>query len=147
MWGQGRTGVCLTGGRGAMLESGPTTTNVREKNDRWHASNSPRVSGPVSVELTRTELVALREMIEVTPRFSGRDEIRTAIRNVLAGRRSRPLPLCVEESSLAALARTIVPVDVPTATLRSKLERAFTSASDSGVAVVPDPAAHARCRS
>ena len=107
-----------------MLESGPTTTNVREKNDQWHVANAPRMNGAVSVELTRTELVALRETIELTPLFSGRDEIRDAIGKVLAGNRSRPLPLCVEERSLAALARTIVPVDVPTATLRSKLDRA-----------------------
>jgi len=112
------------GGTRAMLESGPTTTNVRKKNDQWHAANAPRASGLVSVALTRTELVALRETIELTPMFNGRDEIRNAIREVLGGRGSRPLPLCVEESSLAALARRIVPVDVPTATLRSKLDRA-----------------------
>ena len=76
------------------------------------------------MELTRTELVALRETIELTPLFNGRDEIRNAIVKLLAEHRSRPSPLCVEESSLAALARRIVPVDVPTATLRSKLDRA-----------------------
>ena len=82
---------------GAMLESGPTTTNVREKNDQWHVANAPRTSGAVSVELTRTELVALRETIELTPLFSGRDELRNAIVKLLTGHRSRPLPLCVEE--------------------------------------------------
>ena len=111
-------------GLGAMRESGPTTTNVREKNDRWHAANAARGGGAVRVELTRAELVTLRETIELTPVFSGRDEVRTAIRKVLAETRSRPLPLCVDASSLAALARAIVPLDVPTATLRSKLDRA-----------------------
>ena len=112
------------GDGGAMLESGPTRTDIREQDDKGYAANTTRAGGLVSVELTRTELVALRETIESTPRFNGRDEIRNAIRKVLADRRSRPSPLCVERSSLAALARQIVPADVPTATLRSKLHRA-----------------------
>ena len=106
-----------------MLERGLRISG-QEQDDQWHVADSARVSGEVSVELTRAELVALRETIELSPVFRGRDEIRTAIGQVLAGHRSRPMPLCVEESSLAALARKVVPIDVPTATLRSKLIRA-----------------------
>jgi hypothetical protein len=77
----------------------------------------------VSVALTRTELVALKETIELTPLFDGRAEARDAIQEVLRERRSRPLPLCIDEATLASLTQRIVPIDVPTATLKSKLDR------------------------
>jgi hypothetical protein len=80
----------------------------------------------VSVELTRTELVTLRETIELTPVFDGRSEARTAIQELLRSRTR--LPLCIEESVLAALARRIVPIDVPSAALRSKLNRVLSAA-------------------
>src|SRR3954469_14213276 len=41
------------------------------------------MSEVVSVALTRTELVALRETIELTPVFEGRTEARDAIQSVL----------------------------------------------------------------
>ena len=81
------------------------------------------MSGVMSVELTRTDLVALKETIELTPLFEGRTQARDAIREVLRAR--QPSLLCLEESILAALARRIVPIDVPTAALRSKLNRAL----------------------
>lgn len=77
----------------------------------------------MSVELTRTELVALRETIELTPVFEGRTEARDAIQEVLRERQTSPLR--IDESIVMALARRIVPIDVPTATLRSKLDRAL----------------------
>lgn len=83
------------------------------------------MSGVTSVELTRTELVALRETIELTPVFEGRTEARDAIQQVL--REDGPPPLRIEESIVAAIARRIVPIDVSTATLRSKLDRALRS--------------------
>jgi Arc/MetJ-type ribon-helix-helix transcriptional regulator len=79
------------------------------------------VSELTSVALTRTELVALKEMIELTPVFEGRSEVRDAIREVL--RERRPSPLQVKEESLAAVAQRIVPIDVPTSLLRSKMDR------------------------
>ena len=75
----------------------------------------------MSVILTRTELVALRETIELTPVFDGRTEARDAIREVL--RERRPSPLRIEEAALASLAQRVIPVDVPTNLLRSKLDR------------------------
>jgi hypothetical protein len=75
----------------------------------------------LSVALTRSELVALRETIELTPVFEGRTEAREAIREVL--RKPRPSALQIDEAALASLAQRIVPIDVPTATLRSKLDR------------------------
>jgi hypothetical protein len=77
----------------------------------------------VNVVLTRTELVALKETIELTPGFQGRTQVRDAIQRLL--RLRRPSPLCVEEHAIAELARRIVPVDVQAAILRSKLEHAI----------------------
>jgi hypothetical protein len=92
-----------------------------EQDTRVQVEDSAPASGVIRVELTRTELVALRETIELTPVFEGRDRTRDAIREVLAGREARPRPLCAEESSLAALARRILPIDVQASALRSKL--------------------------
>ena len=75
----------------------------------------------LSVALTRSELVALKETIELTPVFEGRTEAREAIREVL--RQPRPSALQIDEAALASLAQRIVPIDVPTAALRSKLDR------------------------
>lgn len=83
------------------------------------------MSGVMSVEMTRTELYALKETIELTPVFEGRTEARDAIQEVLRGRQTQPLQ--IDESIVAALARRIVPIDVPTATLRSKFDRALRS--------------------
>ena len=83
------------------------------------------MSGVMSVELTRTELVALKETIELSPVFEGRTQARDAIREVLSARRAKPSPLCIEENILVALTRRIIPIDVPTAALRFKLKRAL----------------------
>ena len=77
----------------------------------------------VSVVMTRTELVALRETIELTPVFAGRRELRDAIQHALRDLQLRPL--CIEEGLAADLARRIVPIDLQTASLRSKLKRAL----------------------
>ena len=77
----------------------------------------------MSVELTRTELIALKEAIELSPVFEGRSQARDAIRDVLRERRSKPAPLCIEENTLAALVRRVIPIDVPSAALRFKLNR------------------------
>ena len=63
--------------------------------------------GPlVSVELTRGELVALKETIELTPLFKGRSSARDAIRAA----RSRPpsTPLSLDEETVTCLARNVV---------------------------------------
>jgi hypothetical protein len=107
-----------------MAESGRSIQG-REQDTKMQIEDPAPGSGVIRVELTRTELVALRETIELTPVFEGRDRTRDAIREVLAGHEARPRPLCAEESSLAALARRILPIDVQAAALRSKLHRAL----------------------
>jgi hypothetical protein len=61
----------------------------------------------------------------VTPRFEERAVVRDAIQKLLRECPARPAPLCVEDSALTALARRIVAIDVPSATIRSKLTRAL----------------------
>ena len=91
----------------------------------------------MSVELTRADLVALRETIELTPGFEGRVQAREAIRGVL--RERRPTLLRIDETVLAAVAQRIVPIDVPTASLRSKLDRALRSARATGSTASSNP--------
>ena len=77
----------------------------------------------VSVALTRTELVALKETIELTPVFEGRTQARSAIQDVLRRSQNPPSPLRIERSTLASLAQRIIPIDFSTSLLRSKLDR------------------------
>jgi hypothetical protein len=100
------------------------------------------MSGVVTVALTRTELVALKETIELTPVFEGRAEARDAIREVL--RASRPSPLRIEEATLASLTRRIVPIDVPTVALKSKLICELRRSQAASKRAGPHPAAEPR---
>jgi hypothetical protein len=79
----------------------------------------------VEVELTRGELVALKETIELTPLFKGRSDARDAIRELL--RSHRPLlPLSLDEETVTCLVRNVVvPVDLMSANIHSKLNRAI----------------------
>lgn len=77
------------------------------------------------MELTRGELVALKETIELTPLFKGRSNARDAIRALLRSRRPS-LPLSLDEETVTCLARNVVvPVDLMSANIHSKLNRAI----------------------
>ena len=71
---------------------------------------------------TRAELIALREAIEVTPNFEGRQDARDIFRLAVRSPRVRPLEL--EPGMAERLANRLVPVDLATATARAKLLRA-----------------------
>jgi hypothetical protein len=79
----------------------------------------------IGVELTRTELVTLKETIELAPVFEGRAEARDAIRAVLRESRRSPSRLSIDENAVAALARCVLPIDVPSSALQAKLKRAL----------------------
>ena len=78
--------------------------------------------GVVRVQWTRTELIALREAIEVTPNFEGRQEAREILR--LAVRAPRITALELDSGLAENLSGRLVPVDLATATARAKLLRA-----------------------
>jgi hypothetical protein len=82
----------------------------------------------VKVELTRGELVALKETIELTPRFEGRAEARDAISGLLRNRRPYAAPLTLDNETVAALVRNVVvPTDLMSATIRTKLNRSLAT--------------------
>lgn len=76
----------------------------------------------MTVLWTRAELIALREAIEITPNFEGRQEVRDLLRDAVRAPRTKPLEL--EFDVAERLAGRLVPVDLATATARGKLLRA-----------------------
>jgi hypothetical protein len=81
------------------------------------------VTGTTSIPLTRAELVALKDLIDLTPGFHGRAEARTATQHALR-EKPRPATLCIDDDLAVALARRIIPSDGMTVTLRDKFRRA-----------------------
>jgi len=81
-----------------------------------------RPEGVVTVLWTRSELIALREAIEITPNFEGRQEVRDCLRIAVRAPRVKPLELDPEVAE--RLSGRLVPVDLATATARAKLLRA-----------------------
>jgi hypothetical protein len=82
-----------------------------------------RYEGEVRVRWSWAELTAVREALEVTPLFAGRDELRTALRrrpSALQGK-SVKIDLVLAEH----LANNLIALDLPTAVAKSKLLRAL----------------------
>ena len=75
----------------------------------------------LSVTWTRAELVAVREALELTPRFDGRQEVRTTIRAAL---RANQRVVVLDREQAERLASHLVPVDMQTAVAKVKLLRA-----------------------
>ena len=82
--------------------------------------------GVVRVLWTRTELIAIREAIEITPNFEGRQDAREMLR--VAVRAPRVTELQLDADLADRLAGRIVPIDLATATARAKLLRAVHGA-------------------
>jgi len=78
--------------------------------------------GVVRVLWTRAELIALREAVEITPNFEGRQEAREILR--VAVRAPRMTELTLDADLAERLSGRLVPVDLATATARAKLLRA-----------------------
>ena len=78
-----------------------------------------RLEGDVRVSWTRPELIALREAIEVTPNFEGRQDMREILKKSLHAPRLREVTL--ERELAQRFANRLVPVDMSTAMARGKL--------------------------
>jgi hypothetical protein len=78
-----------------------------------------RYEGDVRVSWTRPELIALREAIEVTPNFEGRNDVRDILRRALYAPRLRDVSF--ERELAQRFANRLVPVDMATAMARAKL--------------------------
>lgn len=81
--------------------------------------------GALQVRWTRTELVAVREAIEVTPLFEGRADVRKTVREALRANRTA---VALDPVLGERLARHLVPIDMPTAIAKVKLLRAVRDA-------------------
>jgi hypothetical protein len=96
----------------------------------------------VTVSWTRAELTAIREAVELTPRFDGRVEVRDAIRTAL-----RPgyalRPIVFERGVAERFAGRLVTVDLPTALAKVRLLSAIRDAPavDAGQSVTGSRAA------
>jgi hypothetical protein len=93
-----------------------------------------RPAATVRVKWTRAELLALREAIEVTPNFEGRQELRDFFRMAVRAHRLGYLEL--EFDIAERLSTRLVPVDLATATARGKLLHAVRGPRKRGIAEV-----------
>jgi len=78
-----------------------------------------RQEGDVCVSWTRAELIALKEAIEMTPNFEGRQEVRDILKAAFYAPRLRDVGF--ERELAQRFANRLVPVDMPTAMARAKL--------------------------
>jgi hypothetical protein len=96
-----------------------------------------RPAAKVRVQWTRAELLALREAIEVTPNFEGRQEVRDLFRIAVRAHRIGAVEL--DQELAERLSRRLVPVDLATATARGKLLHAVRGPRKRGIAQVHRP--------
>jgi hypothetical protein len=81
-----------------------------------------RYSGEIHIGLSRAELTAVREAVELTPNFAGRLEVRDTLR---AAMKARSSGISLEREVAERFARRLVAVDLPTALVKVKLLRAI----------------------
>ena len=84
-----------------------------------------RHAGQIRIVLSRAELTAVREAIELTPRFTGRLEVRDTLRRAM---RARSGKIALEREVAERFVRRLVAVDLPTALAKTKLLHAIQDA-------------------
>lgn len=72
--------------------------------------------------LSRAQLIAVREAIELTPNFEGRLDVRDTLRRAV---RARSGHIALERDVAERFLRRLVAVDLPTALAKAKLIRAL----------------------
>ena len=77
-----------------------------------------RCEGDVQIKLSRAELTAAREAIELTPHFEGRREVRDTLRGAV---RKRSHSVTLEREVAERFVRRLAAFDLPTVLLRTKL--------------------------
>jgi hypothetical protein len=81
-----------------------------------------RHEGDIRIGLSRSELTAVREAVELTPHFDGRLEVRDTLRGAVKARRNA---ITLEREVAERFARRLAAVDLPTALVKVKLLRAI----------------------
>jgi hypothetical protein len=90
-----------------------------------------RHEGEIRIGLSRAQLIALREAVELTPHFDGRPEVRDTLR---AAVRARNAKIVLEREVAERFVRRLVAVDLPTALAKTKLLRAIRDSDRDAVA-------------
>ena len=98
-----------------------------------------RYEGELRVRWSWAELAAVRESIELTPSFAGRDELRATLRR--RPRRSQGKEVKLDLVLAERLAANLIVLDLPTAVAKSKLLRALQAYARDGVNEAPAAAA------
>jgi hypothetical protein len=78
--------------------------------------------GEIQFVLSRAELIAVREAIELTPNFEGRLDVRDLLRGAV---RKRNGHIALDRDVAERFLRRLVAVDLPTALAKAKLFRAL----------------------
>ena len=102
-----------------------------------------RHEGDIRIVLSRSELTAVREAVELTPHFEGRVDVRDTLRGAMKGRRNS---ITLEREVAERFARRLAAVDLSTALVKVKLLRAIQDSdrvAEVGAATAADPAAAA----
>jgi hypothetical protein len=98
-----------------------------------------RYQGEILIGLSRAELTAVREAMELTPNFEGRLEVRDTLRHAM---KARAGSVSIEREVAERFARRLAATDVPTALVKAKLLRAIQD-SDRESLVEPEHPAQA----
>lgn len=92
-------------------------------------SSYMRYEGEIRIRWSWAELTAVREALELTPLFAGRDELRSTLRRrPTAQGKAVKLDLVLAEH----LASNLLPLDMPTFVAKSKLLRALQAHERAG---------------
>jgi hypothetical protein len=89
-----------------------------------------RYEGELRVRWSWAELAAVRESIELTPSFGGRDELRATLRR--RPRRAQGKEIRLDLVLAEHLAANLIALDLPTAVAKSKLLRALQAYARDG---------------
>ena len=81
-----------------------------------------RGSGEIRIALSRAELTAVREAVELTPNFEGRLDVRDTLR---AAVKARSAGVAIEREVAERFVKRLAATDLPTALVKVKLLRAI----------------------
>lgn len=100
-----------------------------------------RASGEIHIGLSRAELTAVREAVELTPNFEGRLEVRDTLR---AAMKARSNSVSLERGVAERFVRRLAAIDLPTALVKVKLLRAIQDSDRDAVVLAEDAGQPAR---
>jgi hypothetical protein len=81
-----------------------------------------QAAGEIQIGLSRAELTAVREAVELTPNFEGRLDVRDTLR---AAMKARGSGIALERKVAERFVKRLAATDLPTALVKVKLLRAI----------------------